>query len=243
MANEGRRGPVLSLVSRDRDIAYYLREVEQRGGGPVLVLGAGTGRIAWELALSGIDTLAVDPSAAMLETAEARRAQEPEEGSRRLQLVHADVRALRLERRFPVVLAPQNALALMATLDDLDAMLATVRHHLAEKGTLIFDVLNPVRELPSPDFEDWHPLEGVEPPRPVFAPHLRERNRRDGIEGIRRLRLRHFSVAEIDRALSDAAFVPTERYGSFTRTPFEAADPIQVVIAEKGDSLLFRTEK
>jgi SAM-dependent methyltransferase len=239
MANEGRRGPVLSLVSRERDIAFYLREVEQRGG-PALVLGAGTGRIAWELALSGFDTVAVDPSEVMLGTAEGRRSHESEEASRRLELIHADVRALRLEKRFPVVLAPQNALALMATLDDLDAMLATVRHHLAENGTLIFDVINPVREPPSSDVQDWHPLEGVEPPRPVFAPHLRERDRRDGIEGIRRLRLRHFSVAEVDRALADAGFVATERYGSFNSTPFETTDPVQIVIAGKGDRLLSR---
>ena len=233
MGKEGRRGPVLSLVSRDRDIAFYLREVQQRGGGPVLVLGAGTGRIAWELVLSGVDTVAVDPSAAMLETAEARRAHESEQGSRRLELIHADVRSLRLERRFPVVLAPQNALALMATLDDLDAMLATVRHHLAENGTLLLDVLNPVREASGPDAEDWHPLEGVEPPRPVFAPHLRERDRRVGTDGIRRLRLRQFTVAEIDRALADADFVPTERYGSFAPTPFEPTDPIQIVVASR----------
>ncbi len=232
MANEGRRGPVLSLVSRERDAAFYLREVEQRGG-PALVLGAGTGRIAWELALSGVETVAVDPSEVMLESAEARRAHEAEEASRRLEFIHADVRALRLEKRFPVVIAPQNALALMGTLDDLDAMLATVRHHLAGNGTLIFDVLNPVREMPPPDADHWHPLEGLEPPRPVFAPHLRERDRRDGIEGIRRLRLRHFNVAEIDQALADADFVATERYGGFDRTPFEATDPIQIVIASR----------
>ena len=67
----------------------------------------------------------------------------------------------------------------------------------------------------------------------MFAPHLRERDRRDGIEGIRRLRLRHFSVAEIDQALREADFVATERYGSFDRRPFEPTDPIQVVVASR----------
>jgi SAM-dependent methyltransferase len=236
MGNEGRRGPLLALVSPDRDIAFYVREAEQRGG-PVLLLGAGTGRIAWELALGGFDAVGVEPSAAMLAIAQARRSHESAEVGGRLALHQADVRSLRLPRTFPLVLASQNALALMATLDDLDAMLATVRHHLAPHGTFAFDVLNPERQARLPDPADWRPLEGVEPPRPVFAPHLRERNARSGTGGIRRLRLRHFSVEEIDRALEDADFVATERYGGFGRKPFEFEDPMQVVVAVRRGQL------
>jgi hypothetical protein len=110
-------------------------------------------------------------------------------------------------------------------------MLATVRHHLEDDGIFAFDVLNPIREPGTKEPAEWQPLEGIEPPRPVFAPHLRERDRRDGIEGIRRLRLRHFSVAEVDQALNHADFRATERYGSFDRRPFDPGDPVQVVIS------------
>jgi SAM-dependent methyltransferase len=229
---------VLSLVSQEKDLLFYAREVESRQG-PVLVLGAGTGRLPWELALRGVASVAVEPSEVMLQLADERRAQEPPEASGRLELHCADVRAVRLSQQFGVVLAPQNALALMATLDDLDALLATVRHHLAPDGIFAFDVLNPHRDPfhpPHEPEEGWRPMEGVEPPRPVFAPHLRERTRSvDGVsEGIRRLRLRHFTVAEIDQALREADFVATERYGGFDRQPFEPHDPLQIVVAIRG---------
>ena len=231
----GRSGNVLALVGQEKDLAFYLREAERRGG-PVLVLGAGTGRVPWELAVRGLPTLAVDPSEVMIETAEERRREEAADVSSRLRLVCADPRSLRIQERFPLVLAPHNALALMATLDDLDAMLATVRLHLAPQGTFVFDVLNPVWEHfpPADDPEDaWHPLEGIEPPRPIFAPHLRERVRSgEGTsEGIRRLRLRHFTVAEVDSALEEAGFAALERYGDFDRRPFDATQPTQVVVA------------
>lgn len=239
-SNSGRPGPQLSLVAQDKDVAFYVREADARGG-PVLVLGAGTGRIAWELALHGHRTVAVDPSEVMIESAEERRAFESAEASDRLRLIEADPRSLRLSERFKVILAPQNALALNATLDDLDAMLATVRHHLAEDGVFAFDVLNPARRaggsMEPPPEDGWHPQEGVEPPRPLFAPHLRERTRTpEGTsEGIRRLRLRHFTVAEVDQALEEASFVATERYGGFERRPFEPEDPIQVVVAVRAE--------
>lgn len=237
--NNGRSGPLLALVGQEKDVAFYVREVESRRA-PVLVLGAGTGRIAWELALHGHTTVAVEPSEVMVESAEDRRRYEPPEASDRLRLITADPRALRIPERFPVILAPQNALALNATLDDLDAMLATVRHHLTDDGVFAFDVLNPrTPRIPegTPPAEGWHPQEGIEPPRPLFAPHLRERTRTpEGVtEGIRRLRLRHFSVAEIDQALEEAAFTATERYGTFDRRPFEQEDAVQVVIAIRSE--------
>lgn len=229
---------MLALVGRERDVAFYVTHAERRVG-PVLVLGAGTGRIAWEIALRGVTTVAVEPSEVMCETAEARRKEESPEASDRLRILNVDPRSLRLNERFSLILAPQNALALSATLDDLDAMLATVRHHLTDDGELIFDVLNPRRDEPvAADPEDrWQPMEGIEPPRPIFAPHLRERTRTpEGTsEGIRRLRLRHFSVAEIDQALREADFMATERFGGFERRPFDPKDPLQVVVAVRAN--------
>ena len=70
----------------------------------------------------------------------------------------------------------------------------------------------------------------------MFAPHLRERVRSRAApeheqSGIRRLRLRQFTVADLDEALADGLFVPTERKGAFDRRPFGAGDPLQVVVA------------
>ncbi|HEY8207085.1 MAG TPA: class I SAM-dependent methyltransferase [Myxococcaceae bacterium] len=234
---EGPR-PVLSLVMADAGSAFYGDRVD-REGGPALVLGAGDGRIAWELARRGHQVLAADPSEVLLRAAEERRAQEPAEVAARLSVVRADVRSLRLDERFKVVIAPRNALGLMTTRGDLEAALATAALHLADGGTFLLDLVNPSehRSPPAPDDR------AEEPPlwyRPVFVPHLRERRRaRPGEgdaaahEGLRRLKVRQFSAEELDVALKAAGFQALERFGDFDGRPFAPEDPLQLVVAQR----------
>ncbi|MBF5043609.1 class I SAM-dependent methyltransferase [Aggregicoccus sp. 17bor-14] len=229
--NDARGGRTpLSLVGPEADLAFYARlAAERAAGGPVLVLGSATGRVAWDLAERGLSVVGVDPSERMVQGAEERRANVGAEASARARFLAADVRGLRLGERFPLVLAPQNALGLMATLEDLEAFLTTVRLHLAPGGTFAFDVLNPPRP-PEPD-DDAEPTAGLEPQRLPFAFHLRERTRAGQAGGIRRLRLQHFSPEELDRALAACGLTARERYGRFDGKPFDADDPRHIGVA------------
>jgi SAM-dependent methyltransferase len=228
--SNGRGRSPLALVSRDADAAYYVREAAQRGG-PVLVLGCAQGRIAWELCSQGLRVVGVDPSNVMIAAADSRRTQEPPEVSDRLKLVASDLRSLRLPDRFPVVIAPQNAAGLMTTRDDLDALFATVAHHLTAEGTFLFDAANPLaEELDGYDDEIAPPY--LEPKRPLFTPHLRERRVSATEMGpIRRLRLGQFRPSEIDAALERAGLVATLRFGGFAGEPIAPSSPIQVVVS------------
>jgi SAM-dependent methyltransferase len=231
--------PVLSLVTADAGCAFY-GERADREGGPALVLGAGDGRIAWELARRGHQVVAADPSEVLIAAAEERRAQEPAEVAARLRVVRADVRSLRLGERFKLVIAPRNALGLMSTRGDLEAALATAALHLADGGAFLLDLINPPehRSPPAPDDRAEEPALWY---RPVFVPHLRERRReRPGegagagaLEGLRRLRVRQFSAEELDVALKAAGFEALERYGDFDGRPFAPEDPLQIVIAQR----------
>jgi len=219
----------------DAGSAFYGERVDQAGG-PALVLGAGDGRIAWELARRGHQVLAADPSEVLLRVAEERRAQEPAEVSARLRVVRADVRSLRLDERFKVAIAPRNALGLMSTRDDLEAALATAALHLEDDGTFLLDLVNPPqhRSPPAPDDRAEEPALWY---RPVFVPHLRERRRaRPGEgshDGLRRLRVRQFSAEELDAALRVAGFQALERFGDFDGRPFAPEDPLQIVVAQR----------
>jgi SAM-dependent methyltransferase len=228
----------LSLVGREPGVAFYARQAAARadlqGGGRVLTLGCANGKLAFELVSKGHPVVAVDPSKSMIQAAEERRAREGMD-SDRVRFLLADLRSLRLNERFPLVLAPQNAVALMGSLEDLHALLATVRHHLEPEGAFVFDVANPST---GPLHPRLLPGEGppiLEPPRPIFAPHLRERRRGandGGSEGaIRRLKLRHFEPEEIDTALQQAGFVAMERFGRFDGKPFDPGDPLQILVA------------
>jgi SAM-dependent methyltransferase len=227
--NDGRGRTPLSLVGPDPDVLFYTRQVAERGG-PVLVLGAANGRVAWPVAEQGQAVVGVDPSERMIRSAEERRVNEPNDVSARARFLESDIRALRLSERFPLVLAPQHALGLMGTRNDLDAFLATVCHHLSPGGTFVYDVLNPRREPVLPRDDD-EPGAALEPRRPLFALHLRERRRTEGASAIRRLKLKHFSPDELDAALLAAGLTPRERYGRFDGKPFDLEDPRHIGVA------------
>jgi len=227
--NDVRGRTPLSLVGQDPDLLFYSRQASERGG-PVLVLGAANGRVPWSLAGHGFAAVGVDSSEVMIRSAEERRAEEPAEVAERVRFITSDVRALRLPERFPLVLAPQHAMGVMATRDDLDAFLATVCHHLSPGGTFIYDVLNPPREAIIRDDDD-EPRAPLEPRRPLFALHLRERRPPGGTTPIRRLKLRHFAPEELEEALSSCGLTLRERYGRFDGKPFDLGDSRQIGIA------------
>src|SRR5262249_48147687 len=106
-----RRSP-LSLVEQELDVRFYLHRLTETGSGPVLVVGAANGRVAWELARHASRVLAVEPSDRMIAVAESQRSEHPADAAARLRFVCADLRSLRLGEQFPLVVAPQNALGL-----------------------------------------------------------------------------------------------------------------------------------
>ena len=83
------------------DLAAWERLAAAQGG-PVLDLGAGTGRVALHLAARGHEVVAVDSDpdllAALAERAEGRVPA--------IETIEADVRDLDLGRRFPLIVAP-----------------------------------------------------------------------------------------------------------------------------------------
>jgi SAM-dependent methyltransferase len=123
------------------DVAFYVKVAA--GGGPVLELGVGTGRIALAIAESGVDLVGVELAETMLERARSRIAKKPKRVRDRIELVPGDLRTVSLGRRFPVVIAPFNVLQHMYEDEDLAEAFAVVRAHLAKGGVFAFDVLMP----------------------------------------------------------------------------------------------------
>jgi SAM-dependent methyltransferase len=227
--NDARGRTPLSLVGQEPDLLFYTRHATGRGG-PVLVLGAANGRVPWKLAQAGLTVVGVDPSEWMLQAAEEARAAESPEVSGRVRLLHADPRSLRLEERFPVVLAPQHALGLMSSHEDLEAFLSTVRHHLLPEGLFVYDVLNPSSAPSAPAAEE--PGAALEPRRPTFSFHLRERKRPGVPSGIHRLKFKPFSWEELEEAMKASALTPRERYGGFDGKPFDPADAHHIGVVD-----------
>lgn len=197
----------LSLVGLDLASAFYVRQAANLAS-PVLVLGSADGRVAFAIAARGHAVVAVEPSARMHAAAEEKH--DPQ-----VQLVNADLRSVRLATRFELIVAPQNALGLMAGLDDFEAALATVGEHLSPGGTFAFDLRSDAEPEPAPLG------------RPAFSAHMRER----GGVSVRRHRNRVLTPTEVDAALKRAGLEARERYGDFLSRPWEDTDEMQIVVA------------
>jgi SAM-dependent methyltransferase len=132
--NYGERAP--------NDVPFYL-ELAQRCGGDVLELGAGTGRVALELARAGYNVTALDYSPAMLELFAAKLADESAEVRGRITLVEGDMAQFDLVRRFSLITMPFSAFQHVLTTEGQRSCFEAVRRHLAEDGVFVYNGFNP----------------------------------------------------------------------------------------------------
>jgi SAM-dependent methyltransferase len=200
------------------------RELAGADGGPVLDVGAGTGRVTLDLAARGIEVHALDVDAALLE-ALADRARERGLGA----LVHthtADARAFDLGRTFGLVIAPMQTVQLLGGPAGRAGFLACARRHLRPGGLLAcaiahdVDVYDQEIQVPVPDLRE---VDGVVyQSRPVAVrdegaafvlERLRERVSPDGAHTVTedRIRLDHLTAAELEREARAHGLTAVER--------------------------------
>jgi SAM-dependent methyltransferase len=130
------------------------RELAERAGGPVLELGAGTGRVALDLAAHGHDVTALDSDPAMLEELEARA----EQAGLAARTVVADARAPAAEAaRFALVIAPMQFLQIVGGAEGRAAVMRAVAHGLRPGGRFATAVAA---------LDEAVPPEDAEPPMP-----------------------------------------------------------------------------
>jgi SAM-dependent methyltransferase len=147
-----------NLLYKDKDYAgeaEYVRGLIERHSPEartVLDLGCGTGRHDFLLAQMGYEVTGVDRSEEMLAVANSQLSTlNPQQdfvnpqpstlsGSSPSLIFHqGDIRTIRLDRTFDVVISLFHVMSYQTTNDDLATALATVRAHLKPGGVFIFD--------------------------------------------------------------------------------------------------------
>jgi SAM-dependent methyltransferase len=131
------------------------RSLAAETGGPVLDVGAGTGRVTLDLARSGVTVVALDIEAALL-TALAHRAR-----GMPVRTVVADARRFELRQRFALVVVPMQTLQMLPGPDGRAAFLRRALVHLKPGGLLAvaladaIDSFDEVHVLPPPPQARW----------------------------------------------------------------------------------------
>jgi SAM-dependent methyltransferase len=147
---------------RRADVTFY-RELAHKRGGPILELGAGSGRVTIALARDGHRVVAIDRSPEMLARLRERVAALPAVARERIEVRAGDLCTFDLRAassgagsrgaagtrgaagstHFPLAIAAFNVLEHLYTRGEVAACLARVAAHLTPDGAFAFDVQMP----------------------------------------------------------------------------------------------------
>lgn len=134
----------VDLLEDPGDLDLYLA-LAARTGGPILELGAGTGRISIPLAEAGYRVTAVDIDPAMLARARDRAGKAGVAAADRIEFVEADLLGLTLPSAgsFQLAIIALNSLFLLASRAAQRTAFTTMARHLAAGGLAVADVWLP----------------------------------------------------------------------------------------------------
>lgn len=127
------------------DLPFYLDHARQSGG-PILEIGAGTGRLTVPLAVKGFPVVAVDVSKSMLARLQLRLEKESPAVRERVTAVEADVCNLNLGTRYPMIMVPFFTFNYMLTRQAQEAALQAIRRHVTDGGKVLIDIFTQIKE-------------------------------------------------------------------------------------------------
>lgn len=148
----------LECGAYDADLEVW-RALAGVAGGAILDVGAGSGRVALDLARRGHDVIALDRDPRLLEALTARA------GGLPVETVCADATDFDLGRDVPLVIVPMQTVQILGGPDARGAFLARARAHVRERGHLamaIADTREAVTdEVSVPPMPDLREIDGV----------------------------------------------------------------------------------
>lgn len=142
---EPRLASLYDAFDDDRsDLDVYLAIAEELGAQRVLDVGCGTGTLALLMAARGLDVVAVDPAAAMLEAALAKPA------AHEVHWLHGDATTLP-DLNLDLAFMTGNVAQAIVDPDDWGGTLRGIHSALSTTGFVVFETRDPARRA----WEEW----------------------------------------------------------------------------------------
>jgi len=251
-ADNDRLARYYDLVHADAvaDIPLLLGLAEETGG-PILELGAGSGRTLVPLARAGFTVVGLDNSEAML--ARARRRLAAAGLQKRSALVLGEMADFDLGRQFPLVTVPFNTWMHLPNSQAQSAALRCIARHLTPGGRLLIALPAPAaitgvehdgalvleRTFDDPETGELvlqfssTQLDEVE--QTLSITWIYDRIGAD--ETVRRtlapMKLRYLFRQEAELLLEESGLSPTAVWGDNDRSPYTAGSEHLIILAEK----------
>jgi SAM-dependent methyltransferase len=212
----------VECAAYDLDLALW-RELADRADGPILDVGAGTGRVALDLARRGHDVTALDSDPELVHELSARA----RKLGVRVRTAAADARSFELGREFALAIAPMQVVQLLGGERGRRAALACIRRHLRPGAILAAALADPFEGIPAgevvPPLPDIREADGwVYASTPVAVRREEttaaiDRHRQsvspagDVSEWVATIQLDLVSAPELESEAADCGFVAHER--------------------------------
>jgi SAM-dependent methyltransferase len=134
----------VECAAYDLDLPLW-RVMAEQAGGAVLDIGAGTGRVALDLARRGYEVTAIDAEPDLLHelTSRARRR------NLHVKTATADARSFDLGRRFALAIAPMQVVQLLGGERGRRAALECIHRHLDPGGVFAAALADPFEGIPA----------------------------------------------------------------------------------------------
>jgi SAM-dependent methyltransferase len=237
----------MSVIWHDLECGSYTADLPlwhslaAEHGDPVLDVGAGTGRVALDLARAGHRVTALDRDAALISELSRRAA------GLDVRTVVADARDFDLGVRFPLCIVPMQTVQLLGGAPGRARFFASVARHLLDGGALaiaitetleLYDVSDGVG-APLPDIVERDGVVYSSQPTAVRADPggLVLERRRETITPVGRrtverdsIRLDHVDAAELERVAGRAGLRPAGR-ATVAETPDYAGSTVVILSA------------
>lgn len=232
------------------DLLLYSETADEHGD-PVLIIGAGTGRVMVHLAQEGHTVHGIEAEPNMLARAERKR---EVLGHLRDQLIfhQGDALKVKLDQQFKLVIIPYNTLMHFHSLESHLGLLKRARQWVGNGGRLLIDLPNAGEAFAAPDTESLtleRTFIDVDEGHLVMQQSVSRLDRAEqlmhvswiydsiGEDGVVQRTLipviiRYFFLSEMRLLLQAAGFEIDEVYGDFDRIPFEDGVPRMIVLAK-----------